>query len=101
MKRFLSQNSPLVILAVLCLVLGVASEAFRDVGNLQQVALRTCVIAVMAVGELFVILTAGIDLSIGSVVALSGVVGALTMKEMGAPVWLAGGRSICAQPFRV
>jgi ribose/xylose/arabinose/galactoside ABC-type transport system permease subunit len=86
MKRFLQQNSPLVILAVLCIFFAVASESFRDVNNLQQVALRTCVIAIMAVGQVLVILTAGIDLSVGSVVALSGVVAAITMKDLGAPV---------------
>jgi len=86
MKRLLAQHSPLLILAALCLVLAVMSEQFRSTGNLQSVALRTSVVGVMAVGELFVILTAGIDLSVGSVAALSGVVAALTMKEGGMPM---------------
>ena len=85
-KRFLARNSPLVILAGLCVVLAVLSEDFRSPGNLQTVAYRTSVVGVMATGQCLVILTAGIDLSVGSVAALSGVIAALTIKAMGADV---------------
>jgi len=86
MKQFLAKHSPLVIFTILCAVLAIVSEDFRGVGNLQQVALRTCVICLIALGQLLVILTAGIDLSVGSVAALAGVVGAKTIKELGMPV---------------
>jgi len=81
MKRLLSQNSPLVILSVLCFVLALISEDFRATDNLQNVAQRTCVIAIMAMGQVLVILTAGIDLSVGSVAALAGVTGSLAMVD--------------------
>jgi ribose/xylose/arabinose/galactoside ABC-type transport system permease subunit len=84
MKRFLARHSPLIILAVLCALLALASADFRTPHNMQRVALRTAVIAIIATGEVLVILTAGIDLSVGSVAALAGVVGAITMK------WIAG-----------
>lgn len=87
-KRLLAKHSPLILLAFLCVVLAVVSEDFRKPDNLQQVALRTAVIAIIATGQLLVILTAGIDLSVGSVAALSGVVGALAMKA-GVPVIVA------------
>ena len=77
MKRFIARNFPLFILGVLCILMAVASETFREPRNFQSVALRSCVIAVMAIGELLVILTAGIDLSVGSVAALAGMVAAL------------------------
>lgn len=88
MKRFLAKHSPLLMLGLLCIVLAIISEDFRRTDNLQQVALRTAVIAIIATGELLVILTGGIDLSVGSVAALSGVVGGLSMKA-GVPVLLA------------
>lgn len=79
MKRFLAKHSPLVILAVLCLVVAAVMPNFRKPGNLKKVAYRTPVIGIMASGETLVILTGGIDLSVGSVAGLSGVVTGKTM----------------------
>lgn len=87
--QFLARHSPLVILAGLCIVLAVISEDFRSPANLQRVAVRTAVIGVLAAGQILVILTAGIDLSIGSVAAFAGVVGALAMKDSTLPEGLA------------
>lgn len=81
MKRFVAKNFPLFILGALCIAMAIWSESFRHPSNLQTVALRTCVIAVMAIGQLLVILTAGIDLSVGSVAALAGMVAALLTSQ--------------------
>lgn len=86
MGRFITKNSPLFILAALCIVLAIVSPTFRSSGNLQGVAQRTAVVGVMAIGQLAVILTAGIDLSVGSVAALGGVVGCKAMVDYGVPV---------------
>lgn len=88
LKRSIARHSPLVILATLSVVLAVLSPEFRTANNLQQVALRTCVVAIMAIGQMLVILTAGIDLSVGSVAALSGVVAGLIMTKSGLPVFV-------------
>ena len=85
MKRFIAKHSPLFILAALCMVLAVYSEDFRQPGNLKTVAGRAATIGVIAIGQLLVILTAGVDLSVGSVAALAGVAGCLAMK-VGAPM---------------
>ncbi len=85
MGRFIAKHSPLFILAGLCIVLAAVSPIFRSSGNLQEVAQRTAVVGVMAIGQLAVILTAGIDLSVGSVAALSGVAGGLAMVNYGIP----------------
>ncbi|HPK00348.1 MAG TPA: ribose ABC transporter permease, partial [Candidatus Hydrogenedentes bacterium] len=82
MKRFLAKHSPLVILAVLCLLIAALMPNFRKPGNLKKVAYRTPVFGIMASGQTLVILTGGIDLSVGSVAALSGVVNAKTIKAM-------------------
>ena len=82
MKRFLAKHSPLVILAVLCIIVATLMPNFRKPGNLRVVAYRTPVIGIMASGQTLVILTGGIDLSVGSVAALSGVVNAKTMNAM-------------------
>jgi ribose transport system permease protein len=53
--------------------------------NLLAVVDRIVVIAVLAIGMTMVIVTAGIDLSVGSLIALSAVLGTLTMKSLGGP----------------
>ena len=62
----------LVILGV-GLALSVATDTFLSVANLTNVARQISINGILAVGVTFVLLTAGVDLSLGSVVALSGV----------------------------
>jgi ribose/xylose/arabinose/galactoside ABC-type transport system permease subunit len=61
-------------LVVLCVVLWILTPHFMTVSNLLNVAEQTSINAIVAVGMTFVILSAGIDLSVGSIVALAGVV---------------------------
>ncbi|MGH4014605.1 MAG: hypothetical protein ACRDSL_11915 [Pseudonocardiaceae bacterium] len=60
------------ILIVLFIALSIASPALLTADNLFNLGSQTSVNAVMAVGVTLVIITAGIDLSVGSVAALSG-----------------------------
>ena len=65
-------------------------SVFLKPGNLLAIVNRIVVIAVIAIGMTLVIITAGIDLSVGSLIALSAVVATLFMKKMGgidAPSW--------------
>jgi ribose transport system permease protein len=75
----------LLVLLVLIAALTVATETFLTGTNLANLVRQVTVFAVLAVGQLFVILTAGIDLSVGSVLALSGAVTA-QMLVAGVPV---------------
>ena len=63
---------------------------FLKSSNLLAIVDRIVVIAVIAIGMTMVIITAGIDLSVGSLIALSAVIATLTMKQLGglhAPGW--------------
>jgi ribose transport system permease protein len=72
-----------LILVALCLLLALfRGSAFLSVENLSYVARAFSFIAIMSFGECMVIITAGIDLSIGSVFGLSAVCSALVMKFM-------------------
>jgi ribose transport system permease protein len=84
MQRF----GPLIGLAILCAVLGVLSDHFLTFDNLINVFRQSAVNALIALGQLLVIVTAGIDLSVGSVLGLSCVLAALMLKA-GAPPALA------------
>ncbi|MGD8969617.1 MAG: ribose ABC transporter permease [Anaerolineae bacterium] len=72
LRRF----SVFVILLIICLIFALGSSDFLTPSNLLNVALQTSIIAIIAIGMTFTILTAGIDLSVGSVMALSGALAA-------------------------
>jgi len=81
----LHKLSALLTLLLLILAFSFTSPAFLSVNNGLTVLLQTSVIGLLAIGMTLVIITGGIDLSVGSVLALSGVVAGLTIKA-GIPV---------------
>jgi ribose transport system permease protein len=72
-RRWLSSYGIFIALAAECLALGIATDAFFTTGNLMNVLRQNAFTAILAAGMSFAILTGGIDLSVGSVVALSGI----------------------------
>ncbi|MGK5555730.1 ABC transporter permease/substrate-binding protein [Actinomadura kijaniata] len=84
-RRLLGDNGALVGLAVLVVALAVLSGDFLTVTNLLNVGVQAAVTAILAFGVTFVIVTAGIDLSVGAVAALSAVVLAWTATDGGVP----------------
>ena len=73
-KIDLSNMSAVIVLVALCIVLSIAEPAFRSVGNLINILQQVTVYAVLALGVNVVIFTGGIDISVGSVVAFTGIV---------------------------
>jgi len=73
--------SMLIILIGMWVVLAFLSPYFFTVTNIFEITLQTAVIAIIAAGETFVILSGGIDLSVGSVFACSAVVGGLLFQN--------------------
>lgn len=80
---WLLSAGPIVILVVLVAILAVISPPFLTPRNLYNIMAQTAVISVVAMGQHLVILTRGIDLSVGSNLALATVVGALIWKATG------------------
>ena len=72
---------PVLILLGLIVAMTFLSDVFLTTGNVGNVLSQTAVIAVLAVGQLLVILTRGIDLSVGSNLALASVVGAIAFEH--------------------
>jgi len=79
--------SMLLILIVMWFLLSLLSPYFFTVGNLSEITLQTAVIGIIAAGQTLVILSGGIDLSVGSVFACSGVAGGLVFQVTG-NLWL-------------
>ncbi len=71
-----------VFLVVICAVLTFSRSTFLTEYNLQNIGRQTAVLAVLAVGLLYVLLSGGIDLSVGGQVALAGVVAASLAGHM-------------------
>lgn len=88
-RRFLLDNGALTALALLVVVMSLLSGDFLTAQNLLNVGVQAAVIAVLAFGVTFVIISGGIDLSVGSVAALSATMLALLATVEGVPVWLA------------
>lgn len=75
----------IAILLILSIVCKVLDKNFLTVGNIQNIINQSAVIAVIAIGQSIVILTGGIDLSVGSVVGFVGIFGGLLIKS-GLPI---------------
>ena len=74
------------LLAVICVGFGVASENFRDPYNFLDRTRQWVEIGLIAVPMTFIIATAGIDLSVGSLLALCGIVAGLCFQDLGLPL---------------
>lgn len=79
-KQRLSKLQPLIALFVLCLIIGLLSDKFFTVSNFWNVLRQISVNICLSVGMTLVVLMAGIDLSVGSVLALCGAITAGLFK---------------------
>jgi ribose transport system permease protein len=79
----------LVAVIVLGALLSLASPYFLTTGNLSNVLVQASVIALLAGGQTFVILTAGVDLAVGAVTALAGAIAGHLMLKMGVDPYIA------------
>lgn len=73
---------PLIILVALVAVIGSITPSFLTPGNIGNIVSQTAVIAIVAVGQHLVILTRGIDLSVGANLALATVIGGLVFRSV-------------------
>ncbi|MGN9756446.1 ABC transporter permease/substrate-binding protein [Streptomyces sp. SD31] len=89
LRRLLLDNGALTALIVLVIAMSALSGDFMTTDNLLNVGVQAAVTAILAFGVTFVIVSAGIDLSVGSVAALSATVLAWSATSEGVPVFLA------------
>jgi ribose/xylose/arabinose/galactoside ABC-type transport system permease subunit len=77
---WISKLAPLIFLVVLFILFGILEPRFLSPLNLFNVMRQVSITGLIAIGMTFVILTAGIDLSVGSLVAVTGLVAAAVAK---------------------
>ena len=80
---------PLLFLIVLAIILSISTDSFLTYDNVFNLARSTAVYGIVAIAMTFVIITGGIDLSVGPNVGLSGMIVALLVIQNGMNMWLA------------
>lgn len=73
-QTFVKENIPLIGLIVLMVLVSLLNANFLTIDNLLNILRQTSINAIIAMGMTFVILTAGIDLSVGSILAFAGAI---------------------------
>jgi ribose/xylose/arabinose/galactoside ABC-type transport system permease subunit len=90
-SRFLARYALLITLVALCVVIGFLNPVFLSLDNLTNILLQSAVNLIIALGMTFVIIVGGIDLSVGSLVALTGMVlGLFLVHGVAVPVAILG-----------
>ena len=81
--------SPAIVLVLAVIVFGLLNDRFLNPANLSLITQQVAVVGTLAVAQTLIILTAGIDLSVGAVMVLSSMVMAQTSVQLGLPGVLA------------
>jgi ribose/xylose/arabinose/galactoside ABC-type transport system permease subunit len=81
-RRFLPFAS---LVLIICLLSALKPDSFLTLDNFLNVLRRSSVYGIIAIGMTLIIISAGIDLSVGSMLALCGMIGAVTMTAIGDP----------------
>lgn len=87
-KNRLQQFLAFASLIAIFIFFSVASDNFLSYGNVTAILFSTVVIGILALGTTFVIITGGIDLSIGTGMALAAVVSGVLIVNFGLPLWI-------------
>ena len=87
-QRNLRQSGILVAFVAIVALFAVLNENFLSPGNLTNIVLQYSYILILAIGMVIVIIAGHIDLSVGSVVALTGAVSAVLVIKNGMPWWV-------------
>ena len=75
------------VVIILMAIFGLTSDVFLTTQNLRNIGVAAAALAAVSFGQTFVVLTAGLDLSVGSTVALVSVVAAYGIRSHGIALW--------------
>lgn len=87
-KQYLGSLGLLIVIIAFCIVLSVMSPVFLTKTNLINLLMQSTILATLALGVTFVIITGGIDLSVGSVMAVSSAIGLGLIVNSGLPAFV-------------
>jgi ribose transport system permease protein len=84
--QFLAKHNTVIIFIVMLVISAIVSDVFFTSANLFNLIRQVTPVGIISMGMLLVILTGGIDLSVGSIVAMTGVLCAIFTRTMSLPV---------------
>ena len=84
-----------IILAALIIILSLLHENFMTVENIRNILRQVSIYAILAFGMTFVVISGGIDLSVGAILALCSCVAAILSAEQGMNIWVSAIIAIC------
>lgn len=90
-RRFVLGQQMIIVLALIALIVIfsiLAPTIFPQWSNLRLIMQNASILIVVAIGAMFVLVTGGVDLSVGSVLVFSSVISALVMQHIGGDGWL-------------
>lgn len=87
LRNVASKYGILIVLIVLIIFFSIASPAFLTSDNLFNILRQVAIVGIVAVGMTMVLLTGGIDLSVGAIIGVAGVMAAQLMLSGVHPVW--------------
>lgn len=82
-RELLGNSWIVLVLIALLVVFTIANPHFFTAFNVTSILVNASMLAILAVGETYVIITAGIDLSVGSVLVFASVVSVILMRDLG------------------
>ena len=88
-KSFLQDWMILILFIAMVAIFSLASSSFRTTNNIMNVLRQASFIAIISMGEFFVILTGNMDMSISSIIGMVSIFFAGFAVTMGFPVWIA------------
>lgn len=83
--QFIAKHNTIVIFIVMLVISAIVSDVFFTTSNLFNLIRQVTPVGIISMGMLLVILTGGIDLSVGSIVAMTGVLCAMFTASMSLP----------------
>ncbi len=83
LQRYAREIGLPLIVVVLTVLFSIYSDVFFSVQNFRNIGVAAAALAAVSFGQTFAILTAGLDLSVGAIVALVSIVGAIVMRDYG------------------
>ncbi|MBO0993121.1 ABC transporter permease [Bacillus sp. SD088] len=87
-KKYIGSLGLLLVIVAFCIALSILSPVFLTKANLVNLLMQSTILATLALGVTFVIITGGIDLSVGSVMAVSSAIGLGLIVYNGVPVFI-------------
>jgi len=80
LKTNIQTSVVFIALVVIVIFFSIATTSFATIGNLEVILRQVSILAILSFGMTFVISSAGIDLSVGSIIALTGMISALAIN---------------------